>query len=415
MAARDGGSRFAPGPLLRRAEELRDRLRGEYAVQLADAQVVFADHALLQHDFPALRDGLLLAQHPHWNARPEPLRAELLRAERERLLLARAAVVSRAQAAQREANTRICTTRRRVRAWRPPRYGRALVTALPGGGLLDLKGVGVAPNVRPSARHHLTGLCTLSELLYGILIQWAIDALCARDDPRLFTVPMYALVDPGFDAWQPRLRTFEPAAIQVRRGHRRPRRGIELPRLGTRLEALKLEIELRLRRRGLTSTNPATRLDLRIEGEVVRVFYGLQKVAWLRPKALRRLMRRTRFDGRDLSFDGVNLQLTREVRTKDARAQLVDFGHFQVRERFTNPLASLAYKRLVRFGRALFPDQPGFVRPDPRRRLPFATWQPDKLVPEMDALARDWRRGRLTGAALREVLADKVESAVRRW
>ena len=61
-----------------------------------------------------------------------------------------------------------------------------------------------------------------------------------------------------------------------------------------------------------------------------------------------------RFEGdsfcRAARFDGLNVQLTREIATRDARAQLVDFGHFQVHRRFENPLASLAYKRLLRFG-----------------------------------------------------------------
>jgi hypothetical protein len=144
----------------------------------------------------------------------------------------------------------------------------------------------------------------------------------------------------------------------------------------------------------------------------VRVDYGLREVKGLRPRALRRLLRRTRFEGRALRFDGLNVQLTREIATRDARAQLVDFGHFQVHRRFEDPLASLAYKRLLRFGRALALDDPRFVQVDPRRRFPFASWRPDRLIPEMDALARDWRRGRLDGDALRALLERKVARAV---
>ncbi len=409
-------TRATRGPLLQRAAELRDeRVRGEYARRLAGARLIFIDHDLVQRDLPALRDERLLRAHPPWRRRPAAERAALLARERERLLLARAAVVSGAQAAQHHVQRGLRLRPGLVRAWRPPRYGRALVVSLPGGGLLDLKGVGVAPTKRPQRGAHLTGLCTLSELLYGVVVQWALDALFARQAPDLFTVPMYALIDPGFDCWQPRLRTFEPAAIQVRRAHRRPRGGIELPRLGTRLERVKLEIELLLRRYGLTSANPATRLDLTPTRAGVRVAYGLQPVRGLRPRALRLLLRRTAFDGRDLRLEGLNVQLTREIATRDARAQLVDFGHFQVRRRFADPLASLAYKRVLRFGRALRPDDARFARPDPRRRFPWRAWQPNVLIPEMDALARAVRGRALDRAQLLALLRAKVDQVAARW
>src|SRR6478609_5829079 len=51
---------FPAGPLLRKIGELDDEeLCPDSAFPLRDARLVFADHALLQHDFPQLADALL--------------------------------------------------------------------------------------------------------------------------------------------------------------------------------------------------------------------------------------------------------------------------------------------------------------------------------------------------------------------
>jgi len=128
--------RFPPGPLLRTAGELEDDgLRPDRTLRVASARVVFVDHVLVQHDFPALSDAAL---------GEVPARCDEVRAH---WLLEHAGVVSAAQTRQNLVNTPIETIGEERPAWRPMRYGRALVVdAGPPAGLLDLKGVGLAPD-----------------------------------------------------------------------------------------------------------------------------------------------------------------------------------------------------------------------------------------------------------------------------
>src|SRR6478752_7765547 len=77
-----------------------DGLRPDTALPLADARLVFADHALLQNDFPLLRDDALAAG----GCRPDQCDAV-----REAWLIEHAALISVTQAAQDITNTPIAT------------------------------------------------------------------------------------------------------------------------------------------------------------------------------------------------------------------------------------------------------------------------------------------------------------------
>lgn len=397
------------GPLLRTPDELDDPgTTQERLVRLERSRVLFADHALLQHDFPRLRDARLLQTNPALAELEPSAQRDALDGVRTDWLLHQAGWISAPQAVQSRVNTPIPHTRQTRAAWRPPRYGRAAVVQTDDGpGLLDLKGVGVARGRHPQLRRYQTGLCSLPELIRGVLMAWTIDRIFQAAAPEFRAMPIYGLLDPGFRLLRPVGRKEIPAAVLVRRAHRRPKGGVELPRQGSRHEYLKFELEMLLRSYGLTSTNEGTRLEVDRHQGAVRVRYAGDRMD-LSPKELDELLQRV--GPLPVAFDGVNIQLTREVEQPGARAVVVDFGHFQVATHFELPVASLVRDRRVRWGGALRPGDAGFVQPDPVLRLPDHVWSKPAHRAVVSAICDDIVAGGLHGRALvrrlERVLAD---------
>jgi hypothetical protein len=404
----------------RRIGELDDDgLRPDTALPLAGARLVFADHALLQNDFPTLRDDALAAG----GCPPDQCDAA-----REAWLLEHAALISVTQAAQDIANTPITTRDEPRRVWRPTRYGRAFLSDT-GCGLLDLKGTGREPACAPALEVHSNGLLLMRDGLREILFQWVIDAVFRHAAPHFSTVPVYGFIDTGFGATS-RSGAVEPAVIMVRRAHRRARGNVDLPVSGSRDEAVKVEIELLLRHYGITSANRGTRFLFHDEGELVASFAGTP-VPSLSPDdaaTVRGWMR----GARRLAGDGMNIQT---VRLPDDRtsfeAQLVDFGQYQVRGRFHDPLVSMGYGRLLNWSAGLWPEDPHFVQPVSALALSVERWgfgarsatDPERgkrkdgegATQFTAALTRDFRDGRLTGGEVHRAMRDYIADTVRTW
>jgi hypothetical protein len=398
--------RFPAGPLLRAIGDLDDDgIRPDRAYALRDARLLFADHELLQHDFPWLR-----GRTPEF---------------RERWLLDRAAVMSATQVGQEEVNTPIATCGDPRPAWRPTRYGRALVVP----GLLDVKGAGAGADRPPTLDTHGNGLLLLRDGLREVLFQWIVDEIFHRAEPRLWTVPVYGVIDCGFDA-KTQAGTTEPAGLIVRRAHRRSPGNVDLPARGSRDEEVKFEIELLLRSYGITSANRGTRFLLR-EDEYLQVYYSgveQERLGEAEAAVVRGWMR-----GRPVvAADGVNIQTVRELELDpECRTQLVDFGHYQVRDRFEDPVVSLAYGCVLRWGAALWPDDPYFPQPRPGIALPVERWgfgalsatsaarpkRKDCEAPTIFAngLARDFRAGRSDGQQVLAALREYISETVRAW
>ncbi len=398
------GARFPAGPLLRRLEELAaDGLAAEPALQVAGARAALLDRELLEHDFPFLR------------AAASGLSGERARTIRlARFLVEQAAFVSRRQARQTAVNSPIATTGVAATAYRPPDYGRALVLpVLHDGrpaGLLDVKGAGVAPRRRPSLAPHRSGLMFLGEALREAMYSRLVDAALRHAGIRCRALPVYGVVDLGFDVQLPSGRSV-PAGLLVRRAHRRPscRGGLKHP--GSPLVALELRLELALRRYGLTSAGPMTHVEIAARRGGIAVRWGGVPLR-LRAGEERAIAAAVGFAGGTLRIEGTNIQLTREAETAHGRPrpQILDLGAWRARARFENPLASLVALRLLRLGTIVRPGDRRYVQPDPLLGLPQGF-----LDVECFALARRFRDRALSAAALARRLDAAVAGATAAW
>jgi len=125
--------------------------------------------------------------------------------------------------------------------------------------------------------------------------------------------------------------------------------------------------------------------------------------------------------------DRVNVQMCRDFTLDPLDVQLVDFGHYEFRERFERPLLSSVGDRLLNWGGLLMPENPVPDEACRRARLashlgtvPVPTdcrnmaWQQDDGESsgiEVAALrfARDWCRGNTTP----DDIADRLTKFVR--
>ena len=412
--------RFPSGPIPRRIGELDDEgLRPDTALPLRDARLVFADHRLLQHDFPELEDAALVARGCH---------QEECDKARENWLMDHAAIISITQSGQEITNTTIGIEGNPRRVWRPSRYGRAFVSDT-GIGLLDLKGTGTEPGRAPVLETHGNGLLLMRDGLREILFQWIVDEIFRHASPEFWTVPVYGFIDCGFDA-KALNGALDPAGVVVRRAHLRPHGNIDLPRKGSRGEEIKFRIELLLRHYGLTSSNRGTRFRFD-DQEYLKVHYSgveLPLISDAEAEMVRGWMR-----GRQsLTCDGVNIQAVRESDPECGYGtQLIDFGHYQVRSRFEDPVVSMAYGSLMSWGAALWPDDPWFPQPVPDYALSAEKWgfgtlsatanerpkRKDCEAPTLFAedLSRAFRSGRMNGTEIFRAMRNYVEEAVETW
>jgi hypothetical protein len=330
------------------------------------------------------------------------------------------------QAAQTAVNAPISLTGRARKVWRPQAYGRAVIVPVtdPAGtpGLLDVKGAGVAPGKTPSLHHHSSGLCMLREAFREILFQLAIDRVFAQAGVPHWTLPVYGAIDLGFDG-KTRRGESVPAGLMVRRAHRRPLSGSSFPWSGSQEERLHLEIELLLRHFGITSAQRAGRIHVeRKKGELVVTSAFETSIL---PPAVRDA-HEAFFPAQELprDYEALNIQLTRLEPRRRVRAQLVDFGHYEMRPRFDHALIGCVHGETTRWGAKLLPSDRDFVQPHKRLCYPEERWGVDGMRTKggtlfdrtltarpwlwTDELAKDFRAGRVTPAGVWRALHDFV-------
>ncbi|MFN0176539.1 MAG: hypothetical protein ACKVU0_18005 [Saprospiraceae bacterium] len=385
------GNSFSPGPLLRSIEELdQNSIKPETVWRVPEARIVYANYALLQHDFPQLQDPVLEKKYPLLTSLKGKAREEAIRGKVDDWLLRHTAFISESQANQTEVNTPIKIGTEKVQAYRPPRYGRALVFSVQEtenglslkerpaiqeleNRLLDVKGTGVAPTVKPQNVSHRNGINRLGFALYELVMQELLERVFRHSDSQVQTLPIYGILDLGFDELGHNKHHGSPVGLLIRRAHRRTKPSGGLFPYGSTGQLVQLSIEQLLRRYGITSVNEVTRVQVWREDGIFRIRYGEQDINFFNAKQRAEIERVSHHKAGNeaLCFDGINIQHTRDIGLNPTRATLVDFQSYSVQENFEHPILSLVSNKLLRWGGSIWPGSNGFVQPDPALRIPF--------------------------------------------
>lgn len=376
-------------------------LKPETMFGVAGARVVLANYDLLLHDFPRPLAALLGRGVPDARA----LRAAEAEAI-DRWLLAHTAFVSAPQSAQAYANTPIPLTGETRTAWRPPRYGRAAVMDAAGGALFDVKGCGVPPDEVPELPNS-NGLLTLTEAVFEFVLERLVYAALSHSGSAVRPVPAYAVVDLGFDALHEGPDGRERATLLLRRAQTRPRFQWGKDDPGPLMAGQLLEIELTLRRYGLSASNcGAVRFHIAGEGNELTVTRD-EKVLPFGPARLAEIARAAGYAGRPLSIDGVNVQV---ADGGPPCSRILDFGRYRFCAAFDAALYTWwkrDYESLA--GEFVRPGEPRYVQPDAALSMGMVEAQPAWRA--LWRAAEAYGKGNLDRRALTGALNGAVASA----
>lgn len=384
------GENFTKGPILTSIDNLeQDAVMPEKVLRVLGARVVYANYKLLQHDFPQLQNEELQNEFSGLKTLNGRIKQQAIYNKIDEWLIRNTAYVSLSQANQSAVNSPILTGPEQVIAYRPPGYGRALVFSIEQNDkglffgknpkkatfenrLLDVKGTGVGPNIVPVNESHSNGIYRLGYAFVELVIQELLQRVFMHSKSNFTTLPTYAIIDLGFDERNNRMQD-SPAALLIRRAHRRPRDSGGLYPYGSTGQQVQLEVEKLIRKYGITSVNEVTTIKINKENGQLQINYGDQKIDFFSDEQKAEIEKVSHYSNNltPLVFDGINIQHTREISIEPAQATLVDFQSYTIKETFDNPILSLVSDKLMRWGGSIWPDYPDFVKPDPNIRIPF--------------------------------------------
>lgn len=410
---------FAEGPVLKSISDLQQgEVNKETVYATSGAQVIMANYKLLQNDFPCLRLDNLEKLHPELKLITGKAKTMMIRERIDEWLIRHSCFVSEPQTKQEHVNTKIPITGEKVEAFRPVLYGRALVFSLLNNykglgidaeelvaedGLLDVKGTGLEEGKEHHYYDHGNGLLTLAEAFKEYIYQQLVEHVFRHSGSSFETLPTYGIIKLGFDVKNTG-GIAGPAGLLVRRAQRRPENPGGLPAFKTDMQLLQLEVELLLRRYGITSSNYVTQVKLWSEKGEMKLSYGGKRVNGLNEAQMKNIEEVSRFKHERLNFEGVNIQHTREFGKDPWKAVVIDFGSFEVREYFNNPILSLVTDKLMRWGGSIWPDFESYPQPIPEFAVPFDLW---------GNVTEFWGfRGKLRNSKL-DIVCDGVASYLR--
>lgn len=303
-------------------------------------------------------------------------------------------------------NSRIHHGKTQFIAYRPPRYGRALVIEVPDcgdsrAGLFDIKGAGVGPGIVPTPTSTSNGLEYLGAALADFFFAAVIDRVFARTVPGFRSLPTYAVLDLGFDlteGWN----GVQPAGLHVRRAHRRELDGNELPVSGSERERVIIQIELILRMFGLTTADESTSFYLRRskDGRALTKS-GIELVARTRQEQ-EKLDQLLKSRGRRLEC--ANVQIAADLSWSPPSAQFIDFGTVHPRRRFVDPLFAPAKDAFFQLGRQILDRDGKAIQPLDKLALDPFQFSRTTVMAVGFLLASGFRQGRLSQNVIRKIM-----------
>jgi hypothetical protein len=365
--------RCSDAPLIHDIDQISSEpLEQDHLVRVRNAKVACANYRAILHDFPHVFGAEARRRNPLPGCDSCADADRLCTRAVNAWLIRNAAFISKQQALPNAVNSPIPVDPGTTRpAYRPPVYGRAAVVPVdtPAGageaGYLDLKGVGVAPDKLPSNLPHSNGLDYLGNALVDFFYGWLTDTIFARTCPGYHVVPVYAVLDLGFDILGGGYGA-APAGMHVRRAHSRP--FPLLPLSGSDYEKLTFHVELLLRYFGLTTSGFASAYELS-GGEADPKLHCFGRPIAIETDAERRkaahIIDAIRASGAT-RLDVLNVQSTNEGDWDAKTLEIYDFGQLKAERNFTSPLANPVRDGALRIGRIIAPTQSSFVQPNPR-------------------------------------------------
>jgi hypothetical protein len=396
--------RYSKGPLIHDINQVSTgTIEQEPIVPVRSAKVVCANYDAIVHDFPQVFSAEALRKAPLAGGCDDCAEAgKLCREAINAWLIRNSAFISRQQLLPNSVNSPIETGDEVRTAYRPPGYARGVVVPIDSpakegeAGYLDLKGVGVAAGETPSHQPYSSGLEYLGYALGDFFYGWLVDTIFARTCPGYHVLPVYAVLDLGFDivgGWN----GTAPAGLHVRRAHSRPLPEESLPMSGSDREKLMLHAELLLRAFGLSTTGSGTSFKLANADSDDLVYHG--NLVEPRNDAERRkaaVIANAIRDSGSMRLEVMNVQATSGGDWDEKRLEIYDFGGFSAYRTFTSPVANLIRDAAFNIGRIIFPDQPSFVRPDPAAAVDSILCNRDSVDAYSFLAAQGFRQGKGT-------------------
>ncbi|GGX22090.1 hypothetical protein [Aquimarina muelleri] len=352
----------------------KQKLDHEIMLGVANAKVLFANYAVIKSDFPN-----------QWNRITKNTKnpEEAI----DNWLLKNTAFISVSQAKSKITNTTIHTTNAKSSAWRPPRYGRAAILGQPeekeesSPFLFDVKGTGVPPYEEPILPNS-NGLMTLSEAVHEVMMEHLVYMSMNHANTDIRPLPSYAVIDLGFDALWLDGNAPERAVLLLRRTTTRPRFQWERFYQGKEVASALLEVELLLRKYGLTASNcGAVRFNIFNNGEELIADRDGKNIE-LKNTVKNLVMNSLKInEGDTVIVDGVNVQIAGQVETNPLSMRIMDFGRYRFCSQFNNELYSWIdadYQNLN--GVFLSKKDKEYTQPDPILNLANTTTTPDFLL-----------------------------------
>lgn len=254
--------------------------------------------------------------------------------ELETWLLRSFSFLSSSQIQRNDVNTQVPLTVLSTWITRPRGYGRAGVFPT-SAGLFDVKGIGVAPGKIPARQMYRTGLISVVEAVLEIATEkQATVALDGRYD-CIKSVALIALPFSIRDINVPNATV--PAALLVRQFAPRPSWMPQKTYSIAELSRLNLDVELELRRSGLTSCHPARQISVKRRGGRVFLQSGMRLRRELKEE-LRRIVVNELSMEVPLVFDVSNIEIAFRPETGSFKPHVVDFGGYRSQDRFDQHL-----------------------------------------------------------------------------
>lgn len=347
----------------------------ERVFRLPKARVACANYHALVFDFPHIFGDAALKKNPLLGCDRCARAGRLCRKMINAWILDNAAFISEQQLLPNAVNSPIEVDLQTFRtAYRPREYGRAAIVPIDNSGsdegakYLDLKGIGVALGREPTRLPHANGLEHLGNALADFFYGWLVDSIFAKNCPGYQVLPVYAVLDLGFDVLSNEYGP-APAGMHVRRAHTRP--SPQLPLSGSAHEKMTIHIELLLRHFGLTSATYGTALILSGEGEETALkclghrLPIKNEADKQKAQFVINLLQETGFTELAMS----NIQLTKDMDWETKSVQIYDFGHISAARKFETPFANKIRDAGLGVGRIIKPDDPLYVQPDRKLRV----------------------------------------------